>query len=38
MGRSGSVQWVEDLADEFGFVDEDGQQPPGYQRRVREES
>jgi dehydrogenase/reductase SDR family protein 1 len=36
MDRSGSVQWVEDLADEFGFVDEDGQQPPGYQRRVRE--
>lgn len=35
MERTGTVQWVEDLADEFGFVDEDGQQPPGYQRRIR---
>ena len=35
MERSGTVQWVEDLADEFGFVDENGTQPPGYPRRVR---
>ena len=35
MDRSGSIQWVEDLADEFGFVDEHGIKPPGYPRRVR---
>ena len=34
--RTGSVQWVEDLADEFGFVDEHGVKPPGYPRRVRQ--
>ena len=36
MDRSGTVQWVEDLADEFGFVDENGTTPPGYQRRLRD--
>jgi dehydrogenase/reductase SDR family protein 1 len=36
MERTGSVQWVEDLADEFGFVDEEGSQPPGYSRRIRD--
>ena len=35
MSRSGSIQWVEDLVDEFGLVDENGNQPPGYARRVR---
>jgi NAD(P)-dependent dehydrogenase (short-subunit alcohol dehydrogenase family) len=35
MSRSGSIQWVEDLVDEFGLVDEHGNQPPGYARRVR---
>jgi dehydrogenase/reductase SDR family protein 1 len=34
MDRTGTVQWVEDLAKEFGFVDEQGTQPPGYSRRV----
>ncbi|MDH4017244.1 MAG: SDR family NAD(P)-dependent oxidoreductase [Actinomycetota bacterium] len=33
MERTGTIQWVEDLADEFGFVDEDGAQPPGYALR-----
>ncbi len=33
MERTGTIQWVEDLADEFGFVDEDGVQPPGYALR-----
>lgn len=36
MARTGTIQWVEDLADEFGFVDETGTQPPGYVRRVRD--
>jgi NAD(P)-dependent dehydrogenase (short-subunit alcohol dehydrogenase family) len=33
MARSGSIQWVEDLAVEFDVVDEDGRRPPGYARR-----
>jgi dehydrogenase/reductase SDR family protein 1 len=33
--RSGSVQWVEDLADEFDLVDEHGRRPPPYPRRRR---
>ena len=33
--RSGSIQWVEDLAEEFDVVDEQGRRPPGYKRRVR---
>jgi hypothetical protein len=37
MERTGSVVWVEDLAEEFGFVDEQGTQPPGYSRRVRKD-
>lgn len=36
MERSGTIQWVEDLADEFGFVDEHGAQPPGYPLRKRD--
>jgi len=31
--RSGSIQWVEDLAEEFDLYDEHGQRPPGYARR-----
>jgi NAD(P)-dependent dehydrogenase (short-subunit alcohol dehydrogenase family) len=31
--RSGSIQWVEDLAAEFDVVDEHGRRPPGYHRR-----
>lgn len=31
--RSGSIQWVEDLAEEFDVLDENGRRPPGYPRR-----
>lgn len=33
--RSGSIQWIEDLAEEFGVVDEAGRRPPGYRLRAR---
>jgi dehydrogenase/reductase SDR family protein 1 len=33
MARSGSIQWVEDLAEEFDLFDENGNRPPGYPRR-----
>ena len=33
MSRSGTIQWVEDLAEEFDLYDEDGKRPPGYPRR-----
>jgi len=33
MERSGSIQWVEDLAEEFDLTDENGVRPPGYPRR-----
>ncbi len=33
MARSGSIQWVEDLAEEFGIVDEHGHRPPRYGHR-----
>jgi dehydrogenase/reductase SDR family protein 1 len=33
MQRSGSIQWVEDLAEEFDLYDENGNRPPGYPRR-----
>jgi dehydrogenase/reductase SDR family protein 1 len=36
MDRTGTVQWVEDLADEFDFLDEHGTKPPGYVRRIRD--
>jgi NAD(P)-dependent dehydrogenase (short-subunit alcohol dehydrogenase family) len=35
MERSGSIQWVEDLAEEFDLVDENGKRPPGYPRRLK---
>jgi NAD(P)-dependent dehydrogenase (short-subunit alcohol dehydrogenase family) len=35
MDRTGTVQWVEDLADEFELLDEHGEKPPGYVRRIR---
>ncbi len=35
MSRSGSIQWVEDLAEEFDFTDEHGKRPPPYPQRVR---
>ena len=34
MERSGSIQWVEDLAEEFDLLDEKGKRPPGYPRRM----
>ncbi len=34
MVRSGSIQWVEDLAEEFDIRDEDGRRPPRYARRA----
>lgn len=34
MARSGSIQWVEDLAEEFDIVDERGRRPPGYAKRA----
>lgn len=33
--RSGTIQWVEDLADEFDVLDEHGRRPAPYARRVR---
>ena len=36
MERSGTIQWVEDLAEEFDLFDEHGQRPPGYALRVRD--
>jgi NAD(P)-dependent dehydrogenase (short-subunit alcohol dehydrogenase family) len=33
MERTGSIQWVKDLADEFDLYDEHGKRPPGYPRR-----
>jgi dehydrogenase/reductase SDR family protein 1 len=34
MERSGSIQWVEDLGREFGFVDEFGRSPAAYGKRM----
>ena len=31
--RTGSIQWVEDLAEEFDLLDEHGRRPPGYAER-----
>ena len=33
MKRTGTIQWVEDLAEEFDILDENGKRPPGYPRR-----
>ena len=35
MKRSGSIAWVEDLADEFDINEADGSRPPRYEQRVR---
>lgn len=32
--RSGSIQWVEDLAEEFAILDEHGKRPPKYAQRT----
>lgn len=34
MQRSGTIQWVEDLAETFDIVDETGSRPPPYPRRA----
>jgi len=34
LDRSGEILWVEDLAEEFDIVDENGNRPPGYSRRA----
>lgn len=33
MERTGTIQWVEDLGEEFDIVDENGRRPPGYRQR-----
>ena len=33
MKRTGSIQWVEDLAEEFDILDEHGRRPAAYGRR-----
>lgn len=35
MERSGTIQWVEDLAEEFDLLDENGKRPPAYPRRLK---
>ena len=35
LARSGTIQWVEDLAEEFDVLDENGRRPPGYRNRKR---
>lgn len=34
LSRSGKVLWIEDLAEEFDILDENGNRPPGYSRRA----
>ena len=34
MQRTGTIQWVEDLAEEFDLVDEHGKRPPRYEQRA----
>jgi len=38
LSRSGSIQWVEDLAEEFDVLDEHGRRPPPYARRAELEA
>lgn len=35
LARSGTIQWVEDLAEEFNILDENGRRPPRYGQRVK---
>ncbi len=35
MARSGTIQWVEDLAEEFDIREADGSRPPRYPTRIR---
>ena len=34
MARTGTIQWVEDLAEEFDIFDENGNRPPRYEQRA----
>lgn len=34
MARTGTIQWVEDLAEEFDITEADGSRPPRYQQRA----
>lgn len=34
MSRTGTIQWVEDLGEEFDLLDEHGKRPPGYAERA----
>jgi len=36
--RTGTIQWVEDLAEEFDLYDESGKRPPGYPLRGKKSS
>lgn len=36
--RSGTIQWVEDLAEDFDVVDENGRRPPRYAQRAELEA
>lgn len=38
LDRSGKILWVEDLANEFDLVDENGTRPPPYRRRAELEA
>ncbi len=33
MSRTGTIQWVEDLGEEFDILDENGKRPPGFAQR-----
>ncbi|MFP6815657.1 MAG: hypothetical protein VB949_08330, partial [Pseudomonadales bacterium] len=33
MSRTGTIQWVEDLGEEFDILDENGKRPPGFRQR-----
>lgn len=35
MKRSGTIQWVEDLAEEFDITEADGSRPPRYEQRAQ---
>ena len=35
MARTGTIQWVEDVAEELDIVDENGNRPPKYAKRLR---
>ena len=38
MERTGTIQWVEDLSEEFDILDENGKRPPRYAQRESSKS